>query len=87
VRSLKADLAERLAAVYEQPDAQEIYKRRKEKVELPFGHIKHNLGVTGFLLRGLRGVKAEASILSTCFNIARMIGILGVGELTAKLAR
>lgn len=87
VRSLKADLAERLAAVYEQPDAQEIYKRRKAKVELPFGHIKHNLGVTGFLLRGLRGVKAEASILSTCFNIARMISILGVGELTAKLAR
>jgi len=86
-RSLNADLAEKLAAQYEHPDGQAVYQRRKEKVELPFGHIKHNLGVAGFLLRGLAGVKGEASILSTCFNVARMIGILGVPALIAKLAR
>jgi len=33
----------------------------KQKVELPFGHIKYNLNVSGFLLRGLDGVKAEAA--------------------------
>jgi transposase len=86
-RSLKAEVAEKLAAQYEHPDGQAVYQRRKEKVELPFGHIKHNLAVTGFLLRGLGGVNAEAAILSTCFNMARMIGILGVTALIAKLAR
>lgn len=70
---------------YKTEASQEIYKLRKEKVELPFGHIKHNLGVHGFLLRGLNGVRAEMSIYSTCFNMARMITIFGVTGLTAKL--
>ena len=68
------------------PDSQEIYKLRKQKVELPFGHIKHNLKVGGFLLRGLPGVRAEMSILSSCFNIARMISIIGVSGLIARLS-
>jgi len=84
-RILKEELRQKLEGQYEQPDSQEIYKLRKQKVELPFGHIKHNLKVGGFLLRGLAGVKAEMSILSSCFNIARMISIIGVSELIAKL--
>lgn len=62
-----------------------IFQRRKEKAELPFGHIKHNLGARAFLLRGLRGVKAEASILATCFNLTRIISILGVQRLIQQL--
>jgi transposase len=84
-RMLKEELREKLERQYEQPDSQEIYKLRKQKVELPFGHIKHNLKVGDFLLRGLAGVKAEMSILSSCFNIARMISILGVSGLITKL--
>jgi len=84
-RMLKEELRQKLEVQYEQPDSQEIYKLRKQKVELPFGHIKHNLKVSGFLLRGLPGVKAEMSILSSCFNIARMITIFGVSELITKL--
>ncbi len=84
-RLLKEDLRQKLERQYEQPDSQEIYKLRKQKVELPFGHIKHNLKVGGFLLRGISGVKAEMSILSSCFNIARMISIIGVSELIARL--
>jgi len=57
---------------------------RKQKVELPFGHMKYNRNVSGFLLRGLGGVKAETSILSSCFNIARIISIIGVQGLLAK---
>ena len=76
----------KLEAQYKKPESQAIYKLRKEKVELPFGHIKHNLRTGGFLLRGLDGVNAEMSILTSCFNIARMIGILGVVPLIAKLA-
>ncbi len=84
-RLLHEELKEKLEAQYEQPQCQEVYKLRKQKVELPFGHIKHNLKVGGFLLRGLEGVKAEASILSSCFNIARMISIVGVTGLITKL--
>jgi len=84
-RLLKEDLRQKLERQYEQPDSQEIYKLRKQKSELPFGHIKHNLKVGGFLLRGLAGVKAEMSILSSCFNITRMISIIGVSELIVRL--
>jgi len=84
-RLLHEELKEKLEAQYEQPQCQEVYKLRKQKVELPFGHIKHNLKVSGFLLRGFEGVRAEASILSSCFNIARMISIVGVTGLVTNL--
>ena len=58
-----------------------------EKVELPFGHIKRNLGVDSFLLRGLAGVRAEMSILCSCFNIARLIGLFGVPGLIFRLTQ
>jgi transposase len=84
-RMLKEELRQRLERQYEQPDSGEIYNLRKQKVELPYGHIKHNLKVGGFLLRGLAGVRAEMSILSSCFNIVRMISIIGVSGLIARL--
>jgi len=79
------ELKKKLEDQYEQPQCREVYKLRKQKVELPFGHIKHNLKVSGFLLRGFEGVKAEASVLTSCFNIARMISIVGVTGLITKL--
>ena len=84
-RLLKEDLRRELERQYELPCNQEIYRKRKQKVELPFGHIKHNLGVTGFLLRGLAGVKAEFSIMTSCFNITRMIRLLGAERLVESL--
>jgi len=80
-RLLKEEVRQKLEAQYDEPSSQEIYKLRKEKVELPFGHIKHNLKFDSFLLRGLKGAKAEASIISTCFNLVRMITLLGVPAL------
>ena len=82
---IKEDLKEKLEAQYEQPQSQKVYNLRKQKVELPFGHIKRNLNSGYFLLRGLDGVKAEMSLLTSCFNIARIISIIGVTGLTAKL--
>jgi len=84
-RLLNEEVRQRLEAQYEEPQSQEIYKLRKEKVELPFGHIKRNLKVDSFLLRGLKGVKAEASILATCFDLVRMITLLGVPALVKEL--
>lgn len=85
-RLLKEEFREKLEREYERPDNQDVYKLRQQKVELPFGHMKHNLKVGGFLLRGLEGVRAEMSILSSCFNMARMISLIGVSGLMAKLA-
>jgi hypothetical protein len=56
---LAGALPERLAAQYNQPDSPAIYKLRKQKVELPFGHIKQNLRAGHFLLHGLKGCEAE----------------------------
>jgi transposase len=77
---------EKLAAHYEEPGSQAVYQRRKEKAELPFGHLKRNLGVDSFLLRGLAGVRAEMSLLSSCFNIVRLIGLFGVSGLVERLS-
>jgi hypothetical protein len=84
-RLLKEEVRQKLEAQYDEPSSQEIYKLRKQKSELPFGHIKRNLKVDSFLLRGLKGVKAEASILATCFNLVRMITLLGVPALIKEL--
>ena len=56
-----------------------------EKSIFNSGHIKHNLGVSGFLLRGLAGVKAEFSILTSCFNITRMMRLPGTEKLIELL--
>jgi hypothetical protein len=78
-------LKDRLEEIYREEESQKLYKLRKEKAELPFGHLKRNLGAGQFMLRGREKVNAELSILSTCFNIARMITIIGIPMLIAKL--
>ncbi len=59
-RLINEEIKQQLESQYLEPSSQEIYKRRKEKIEHPFGHIKRNLGITAFLLRGREGVKSEA---------------------------
>jgi len=81
------DVKQKLEAHYNHPVSQAIYQLRKQKVELPFGHIKRNLGMRAFLLRGLEGVKAEMSIAASCFNVARMITLYGVQGLITRLAQ
>lgn len=78
-RLINEEMREKLEAQYERPECQAIYSKRKEKVELPFGHIKRNLKMDAFLLRGRDGVNAEFSLLGSSFNIVRMINILGIG--------
>ena len=76
-RLLREELKEKIEKQFSTPESQEIYYRRKTRAEHPFGHIKHNLGIRNFLLRGREGAKAEISIGATCFNITRMITLLG----------
>jgi transposase len=76
-----------LESYYYRPEAQTIFGRRKGRVEHPFGHFKRNLGAGHFLLRGLAGVRAEMSLLAGCFNIRRIMSLLGVAETVALLGR
>jgi len=85
VRLHNEEAKEKLEAQYEQTESQEIYAKRKARVEHPFGHIKRNLKTDAFLMRGRDGVQAETSLLGTCFNVARMITLMGVSGLIEKL--
>jgi len=86
-RLLGEELRDRLEKEYALPQNQSIYKRRQQKVELVFGHIKRNLGVASFLLRGREAVQAEISLLALCFNLRRMISLLGVKRIIGELGR
>ena len=79
------EIKEQFEAIYASPEGQDIYKFRKQKAELPFGHMKRNLSAGQFMLRSQPKVNAEISILSTCFNIARMITIFGIPRLILEL--
>ncbi len=85
IRYFNEALRQRLRQQFESPGVKEVYARRQQTVELVFGHIKRNLGVDSFLLRGLAGVRAEMSLLASCFNLARLIGIFGVRGMLARL--
>jgi len=59
----------RMRAKMDTPEGEEIYGRRKEWAEWPFGNLKHNLGFTEFYLRGNEKVKIEQNILSAAHNL------------------
>jgi len=47
--------------------------------------MKRNLNTDGFMLRGKDGVQAETSLLATCFDLRRMMTIVGISALIEKL--
>jgi hypothetical protein len=85
MRLLAEETRERLEQEYALPENQAIYKLRQARIELVFGHFKRNLGVSSFLLRGVEGARAEIDLLSMCFNVRRMITLLGQKGLIKKL--
>jgi transposase len=52
-----------------QEESKELYKRRMETVEPVFGIMKERQDARRLLLRGLRNVKAEWTLLCTAFNL------------------
>ncbi len=85
MRSRNEEYRKILEENYLKKDNQDIYALRKQTVEHPFGHLKKNLGVHQFLLRGKDKVDAEIAVLSTCFNLRRLMTILGVEQLITNL--
>jgi transposase len=86
-RLVNEELKNKLEARYVSEEAQDIYKKRKERIEHPFGHIKRNLGCSSFLMRGLEAAKGEVSLYASCFNISRLFTLLGgTQKMIKKLA-
>ena len=78
------------ASIYEEADLnykenREIYRRRQEMVEHPFGTIKHTMNGGYFLLRTRRKVRAEVALLMLGYNLRRAVSVLGFGEIMARL--
>jgi hypothetical protein len=69
VRLPHEERKEKLEAQYREPASQEIYARRKARVEHPFGHIKRNLKTDAFLMRGRDGAGAETGHNQSCFDV------------------
>lgn len=53
-------------------DGKEIYRKRKITVEPVFGNISFNLGIRAFLLRGLRKIKGELSLICIVHNLIKI---------------
>ena len=60
-------------------------KHRREIVEHPFGTVKWLMAHPRFLLKGLRKAKAELALGVLCYNLKRVINILGVPALLQAL--
>lgn len=86
VRHVSEDLKEKIEQRFEQVEGRQIYERRKARVEHPFGYVKKIIGFGQFSLKGRQGAQAEAAVVATCFNLTRMINLLGgVKGFMAKL--
>lgn len=63
----------------------ELYRKRQEIVEHPFGTIKRQWGYDHVLLKGLEKVSGEFAIIFTTYNLRRAISMFGVKTLINKL--
>lgn len=63
----------------------ELARRRKSLVEHPFGTLKRGRDQSYVLLRGLRKVRGEFSLMALAYNLTRVITVLGVPTLLAAL--
>jgi len=66
--------------------ADAIMRRRKALAEHPFGTIKCRAGYRHFLVRGFAKVRGEWSLMALCYNLARVVNILGLDRFIARLA-
>jgi hypothetical protein len=63
----------------------EKYRQRQEMVEHPFGVVKRQWGYDHFLLKGIDKVEAESNLIFLCYNLKRVINILGINILIKRL--
>lgn len=64
-----------------------MMRQRACLVEHPFGTLKCRAGYRHFLVRGFDKVRGEWSLMALCYNLARMLNILGFDDFVAFFAR
>jgi transposase len=57
--------------------AEDLMRRRSGIVEHPFGTLKCRAGYRHFLVRGFEKVRGEWSLMALCYNLTRVLNILG----------
>ena len=89
-RGFRAVTRGRYATIYEETDKRtrenmDIYRRRQQIVEHPFGTVKHTMYGYYFLLRTRRKVRTEVALLFLGYNLKRVYNVLGFSEIMARL--
>jgi transposase len=64
-------------------DAGALMRKRACLVEHPFGTLKCRAGYRHFLVRGFDNVRGEWSLMGLCYNLARVLKILGFDDFVA----
>jgi transposase len=76
-RDVHEEARGRLAAKMATQEAREIYNRRPQIAETPFGILKLLMGFRQFLLRGLDKVKIEWLWAASAFNVMKLCRAIG----------
>lgn len=63
----------------------DMYKKRKQLVEHPFGTIKRAHGFSYFLTRGTENVRTKSLMHFLVYNMKRAINIIGTKEIIGSL--
>jgi transposase len=66
-------------------DADGLMRRRAALAEHPFGTLKCRAGYRHFLVRGFDKVRGEWSLMALCYNLTRVLTILGRDGFIARL--
>lgn len=61
-----------LKRLYERPENQKLYRRRKCTVEPVFGQIKFGMGFQRFLYRGRKKIGSEWNVVCAAFNLKKI---------------
>jgi transposase len=67
-------------------DASALMRQRACLVEHPFGTLKCRAGYRHFLVRGFAKVRGEWSLMALCYNLTRVLNILGIDGFVAFFA-
>jgi len=65
----------------------DLYRKRQQIVEHPYGTIKRQWGFDYTLLKTIPKVRGEFALIFTAYNLRRAITILGVEELMKRLRK
>lgn len=76
------DVEQNAQRVNENP---EYYRLRQQVTEHQFGTLKRQWGFTYTLMKGKENVLSEVNLVMTCYNLLRLIQILGIENLKNRL--